>query len=404
MILIVFLYVEMTHVIGEYITSPLKNSDVTTTALELLTQHVKSGDAGRFISLDTKIWNPFLQNQDGFVRKLSTLPFYDTLDNATTVHQMMEWESYEKWHAINEEERMNIVLQFYEEFGYDTNVTRFPDDDGLFPVGATVNSLSSITGSFYQSIEMIHQKVKQGDMARFLDLDERMWSEYLQRQDGFQSKYSLIPHYDNIQNATSCYQIINWASHSKWKAIDQQQLALISAAFTKEMGYSTMVESLPNDDGLRMIQGSDYPDHRRPVLNGYDVVMYHLQWDAAHLKNKTDVMGSPRWQYALHTSIGTYIFWFSSPETLDLFRQDPWKYTPAYGGHCSHHIATDEGLTKENLDDGLGYGVVCINTDNWVIVNGTLYLNSCGMYYDFIEQVIRCGLNSDVIALFIYSR
>lgn len=360
-------------------------------AVEMLVQNVQEGDAGRFLSIDTELWNPFLQQQDGFIRKVSTLPFYDTLDNATVVYQTLEWESFDQWHAINNSERIEIIVQSETQLGYSTNMTRFPDENGLRSIYSTTESIiaPSFTNPFSQAMEILRQDVQEGDLARFLKVDEQYWTSFLKKQDGFQSKDCLIPYYDTLENATTCYQIINWKSFDEWKSIPVKELELISLAFVREMGYRTFMGSIPNGNGLRMVQGTDYPTHRRPVLNGYDVVMYHLQWDTQHMQNKTDIMGSPRWQYVLRTSIGSYTFWFSSPDTLALFESDPWKYAPAYGGHCSHHIATDEVLSKEDLDAGLGYAVVCINTNNWAIVNGTLYLNSCGMYYDFIAQPVE---------------
>lgn len=368
-----------------------RSESINDSAFEMIVQHVKLGDASRFLSVDNDIWNPFLQLQEGFVRKVSTIPFYDTLDNATIVHQMIEWKSFELWHSIDEAERMKIVLEVSDIVGYDTNYSRFPDENGLRVIaGTSMNpsppfSMTSHTPT--QAIEFLHQVVHSGDMAHFLAVDKSHWTTYLEQQSGFQSKDCLIPYYDTLLNATSCYQAINWASFDQWKAIDGEELAAVEAEFVDDMGYSTFQAALPSDAGMRVVHGSDSAGERRPVLNGYDVVMYHLQWDAEHMSSKKDVMGSPRWQYVLQTSIGSYTFWFSSPDTLALFRLDPWKYAPAYGGHCSHHIATSETLTKEQLDEGLGYAVVCINTNNWAIVNGTLYLNSCGMYYDFIAQV-----------------
>lgn len=360
-------------------------------ALEMVIQHVQVGDAARFLSIDTETWNPFLQKQEGFIRKVTTFPFFDTLDNATVIYQMMEWESYDLWHAVNETERLQTVIKATSEIGYDTNFTRFPDENGLKPVASTRQALTaliapSFTNPFSQAIELLHQEVHEGDMSRFLEVDEAYWTKFLIKQDGFESKDCLIPYYDTLENATTCIQIINWHSFDQWKDIGDEQLEVIDRAFVEEMGYTTFIEALPNDYGMRMIQGSDYPTHRRPVLNGYDLVMYHQQWTPQDMLNKTDIMGSPRWQYVLRTSVGSYTFWFSSAETLELFKSDPWKYAPAYGGHCSHHIATEETLSKEDLDAGLGYAVVCINTNNWAIVNGTLYMNSCQMYYDFMAQ------------------
>ena len=62
------------------------------------------------------------------------------------------------------------------------------------------------------------------------------------------------------------------------------------------------------------------------------------------------------------------------------------RYIPAFGGHCTHGIANlvDGDLTPAQMVDGR-LAFVCVNTTNWgKVVNGTLYMNSCGMYDDFM--------------------
>ena len=52
---------------------------------------------------------------------------------------------------------------------------------------------------------------------------------------------------------------------------------------------------------------------------------------------------------------------FSSQENADLFKADPSKYAPQYGGYCAY--AVSQGITAS------------IDPDAWAIVDGKLYLN-----------------------------
>lgn len=52
---------------------------------------------------------------------------------------------------------------------------------------------------------------------------------------------------------------------------------------------------------------------------------------------------------------------FATAENRDLFRQDPERYAPQYGGYCAWAVA--QGSTAKG------------DPENWRIVNGKLYLN-----------------------------
>lgn len=89
------------------------------------------------------------------------------------------------------------------------------------------------------------------------------------------------------------------------------------------------------------------------ALHGHDVVAYHL----------TGVeMGIPA-----HTERYKGVdFQFSNEKNAKLFRNDPEKYLPAYGGWC----ATAMAMMNNKLD---------INPDSFVIQDGILYLFSTSM-------------------------
>lgn len=85
------------------------------------------------------------------------------------------------------------------------------------------------------------------------------------------------------------------------------------------------------------------------AIRGYDTVAYFTQ-------NKP-VEG--RDEFTTEWSDATWKF--SSKEHLDLFKADPEKYAPQYGGYCAYGVA-QEGLVK-------------IEPDQWTIHDGKLYLN-----------------------------
>lgn len=52
---------------------------------------------------------------------------------------------------------------------------------------------------------------------------------------------------------------------------------------------------------------------------------------------------------------------FASQQHLDMFKENPEKYAPQYGGYCAYGVAQDS--------------LVKIEGDNWTIVDEKLYLN-----------------------------
>ena len=92
-------------------------------------------------------------------------------------------------------------------------------------------------------------------------------------------------------------------------------------------------------------------DRRGRALRGHDVVSYYqLETDA----NATS--GSKQHAFSWKGAD----WWFSSEENLTLFRTDPEKFAPQYGGYCSVAMAQDK--------------VVDANPDAWVIRDGKLFL------------------------------
>ncbi len=85
------------------------------------------------------------------------------------------------------------------------------------------------------------------------------------------------------------------------------------------------------------------------AIKGYDAVAYHTQ--------SKPVEGSK--EFTVEWNDATWRF--SSAENRDLFKADPTKYAPQYGGWCAYAMAQGK---KVNIDP-----------EAWKIVDGKLYLN-----------------------------
>lgn len=97
------------------------------------------------------------------------------------------------------------------------------------------------------------------------------------------------------------------------------------------------------DEGPTNINDKGY------AIEGYDVVAYFKQSKPV----QGDVQHSFQWNHG--------IWLFSSKENLVLFKENPEKYAPQFGGYCAYAVA------KDNFAP--------IEPEQWSIVDGRLYLN-----------------------------
>jgi len=86
------------------------------------------------------------------------------------------------------------------------------------------------------------------------------------------------------------------------------------------------------------------------AIDGYDTVAYFT--DAMAIK------GNKKYQFTWRKGV----WHFANEKNLNLFKTDPEKYAPQYGGWCAYAMS-DEGNT------------VRIDPDAWHIHNDKLYLN-----------------------------
>lgn len=90
-------------------------------------------------------------------------------------------------------------------------------------------------------------------------------------------------------------------------------------------------------------------DMKNIALKGYDPVSYFTMGKP--------VMGQEKYKYEYMEAL----WLFSSQENMEMFKMNPEKYTPQYGGYCAWAMA------KGNKAD--------IDPNVWKIVDGRLYLN-----------------------------
>jgi YHS domain-containing protein len=90
-------------------------------------------------------------------------------------------------------------------------------------------------------------------------------------------------------------------------------------------------------------------DARGVAIHGHDPVAYFVE-------------GKPVMGKAEHSAtVGTATYWFASEANLQLFKADPSKYEPQYGGYCAYGVA--QGYKPD------------IDPTAFRVVDGKLYLN-----------------------------
>lgn len=97
-----------------------------------------------------------------------------------------------------------------------------------------------------------------------------------------------------------------------------------------------------NDDSCGECSSSILADDCRstsgPVLGGVDLVNYFVAYqndDGTYDESETGVAGSVDYSYVYNG----YTFYFSSEDNLKIFKSNPVKYVPKWGGFCSWGVA-----------------------------------------------------------------
>ncbi len=361
-----------------------------------------------------------------------------------SVWSAVQWASLELWKRIPAQDLEDVQAAFVEAFGPDAPVpVAFPPTttDGLevmldvplpldapFPArerlsleaaaaaAAAAAASKNHSAKLDPAVEVIRFELTQGcgaaDVAAFVAADNATWTAYLHTCPGFVRKTTLFEEAassdpSDPSDSSACYMWTRarWASREQWAACDADgdAIAATAAAFEAQLGYAPPMERWPSAASLGVLRERELPRGPRLVaVGGNDVVAYQSLASGVDF----DVRGSPSIARllpsaalfakapsgrgaalaALHPE--PYEFWFASEENAAAFDLDPMRYVPAFGGHCTHGIANlvDGDLEPSQMADGR-LAFVCVNTTSWgKVVNGTLYMNSCGMYDDFMKD------------------
>lgn len=106
------------------------------------------------------------------------------------------------------------------------------------------------------------------------------------------------------------------------------------------------------------------------AIRGYDPVAYHTKMQP--------VKGDPAYSYNYNNAV----WQFSSEENLKLFRSDPERYAPEYGGYCAYAMSK-------------GY-VVSTDPQAWKVEDGKLYLNySLGVRNTWLKDIPGYVIKAD---------
>lgn len=109
------------------------------------------------------------------------------------------------------------------------------------------------------------------------------------------------------------------------------------------------------------------PPHQKPVnldhglaIKGFDPVAYFTQ--------REGMKGDKKWSASVHE----VTYYFSSEQNRDLFKKDPSKYEPQYGGFCAYAMGKDG--TKVDIDP-----------ETFKIIDGRLFL----FYNRFFNNTLK---------------
>ena len=113
---------------------------------------------------------------------------------------------------------------------------------------------------------------------------------------------------------------------------------------------------------VNTLKNSFFASQTDTAINGYDSVAYFTQKAAIKgLDANTFEYKGAKWK-------------FSSQANLELFKSNPEKYAPQYGGYCAYGVATDS--------------LVKVDPDQFTIHEGKLYLNyDASVQKDWLKDI-----------------
>jgi len=409
--------------------------------LEQLVTALPCVDVERFLRADASVWTAFLSAQPGYVRKVSSVvrrgtkgrPAAEALgaDRAELerakeerpgglrrgiqpaktseaaaatdceVWNTVDWYSRELWKAIPLSELNTTQRAFAAAFGaIPPAPTPVPGHaNGLKILMRIPRQLPHAQGQVVETLNFTGVSCAAG-IGMFVAADNATYTIFLREQPGFVSREVMVDDtgvdhapLHAMQNCT-LWSRTRWRDEAAFEAVcapgsKAEACAQVHRDFVAAMGYDPPMVRLPLRTVVKDAEAPYGP--RLAVLDGIDVVAYHGLATGSH-----DVWGVPEHRRWLNSSAllppdlrryhpHPYELWFATEDHARTFDADPMRFLPAFGGHCTHGIATRNDLNTTLLADGR-VAFTCINGSKWAVLNGTLYLTSCGMFRDFQKQ------------------
>ena len=90
-------------------------------------------------------------------------------------------------------------------------------------------------------IEYLRFQIKPGFQARFLELDEELWTRRLSQNPGFHKKEVWL----NPEDSTDLVIVVWWSNREQWKSITPEDVQAIDDEFVEAIGpgNSMLVEA-----------------------------------------------------------------------------------------------------------------------------------------------------------------
>lgn len=121
---------------------------------------------------------------------------------------------------------------------------------------------------------------------------------------------------------------------------------------------------------VNTLKNSFFSSQTDTAINGYDSVAYFTK--------NAPVKGLDAYTYEWQGAKWK----FSSQANLDLFKSNPEKYAPQYGGYCAYGVAND--------------GLVKVDPDQFTIHEGKLYLNyDASIQKDWLKDIAGYNRKAD---------
>lgn len=86
-------------------------------------------------------------------------------------------------------------------------------------------------------VEFLTIEVPRALLEEWLDADERIWTRFLERQDGFVDKQVWVSRAPVDEHTVAVHAVIRWASEEQWKAIADDVLRRVDDEMAAAVGF-----------------------------------------------------------------------------------------------------------------------------------------------------------------------